>query len=113
MTHARLLWCATLTLAIALSTWAYGWAAVAVLPAAWAWIRRDDAAMPLLAGLAGALAWGGLLAVQAAAGPVGRVAEVTGAAMQVGGPALYALTLAFPALLATASAGLVRGLTRR
>jgi hypothetical protein len=98
-----------LVLAVALGTYAFGWAAPAVLGAAWAAVRRDDAFVPLLASLSGMLGWGALLGVQAFAGPVARVAEVVGAAMQVGAGPLLVLTLAFPALLAGAAAGLVRG----
>jgi hypothetical protein len=107
---ARFVWFLTLSLAVALATWAFGWGAVVVCSAAWTWIRRSDAAAPLLAAVAAALAWGGLLLVQSFSGPVGGVAEVVGEAMQVGAAPLVMLTLAFPALLAGAAAGLVRGI---
>lgn len=106
----RLVWFLTLSLAVALATWGFGWGAVVVCAAAWTWIRRRDAAAPMLAALAAALAWGGLLLVQSFSGPVGRVAAVVGEAMQVGATPLLVLTLAFPALLAGATAGLVRGI---
>jgi hypothetical protein len=109
----RLVWFSTLVLAIALGTFAFGWAAPAVIGAAWAAVRRDDAFVPLLASLSGMLGWGALLGVQALAGPVARVAEVVGAAMQVGTGPLLALTLAFPALLAGSAAGLVRGIASK
>jgi hypothetical protein len=54
-----------------------------------------------------------LLGVQAMMGPVARVAEVVGAAMQVGAGPLLVLTLAFPALLAGSAAGLVRGVAAK
>ena len=60
--------------------------------------------------LAASLAWGVLLMVPAVTGGrVRDVADVVGAAMQVGGGPLLALTLAFPALLAGSVAGVVRG----
>lgn len=106
----RLVWFLTLALAVALGTWAFGWGAVVVVSGAWAYIRRTDNAVPLLAAIAALVAWGGLLGVQALQGPVARVADVVGAAMQVGAGPLVLLTLAFPALLAGATAGVVRGI---
>ena len=112
LSNGRLVWFVTLTLGIALATWGFGWWAVVVLAAAWTWIRRGDVAVPLLAALAGALAWGGMLVVQDVAGaPMTRVAGVVGTAMQVGPVALVVLTVAFPALLAGATAGVVRGVS--
>lgn len=105
----RFPWFLTLLLALALGTWAFGWGAVVVVTGAWTWIRRSDSAVPLLSAIAAAVAWGGLLAVQALMGPTGRVAEVVGAALTVGAGPLVLLTIAFPALLAGATAGVVRG----
>lgn len=110
-TSARLLWFITLTIAVALSTWAFGWIAVPVVAAAWAWVRRDDVAVPLMAALAAPLAWGVLLLLPGVTGGgTARVAEVVGTAMEVGPVALIVLTLAFPALLAGSVAGVVRGI---
>lgn len=106
----RGIWFVSLLLASTLGTYAFDWLAVPVIAAAFTWIRRDDAAVPLLASIAGATSWMALLAVLAMQGPVGEVARVVGAAMQVGPAPLMILTLAFPALLAGAAAGLVRGL---
>jgi hypothetical protein len=110
---ARVLWFLSLVIAVSLATWTFGWGAVVVLAAGWTWIRRDDPAVPLLASLAAIVSWGLLLGIQALGSPIGRVADVVGTAMQVGPAALLVLTLAFPALLAGATAGLVRGLGRR
>jgi len=104
----RLVWFLTMVIAVALGTYAFGWAAPAVLGAAWTAVRRDDAFVPLMASVAGAAGWGALLAIQAMSGPVARVADVVGAAMQVGAGPLLVLTLAFPALLAGSAAALVR-----
>jgi hypothetical protein len=109
-----LVWFLTLTVALGLSTWAFGWIAVPIVAGAWAWIRRSDAAVPLMAASAGVLSWGLLLVLPVvSAGGAGRVAEVAGAAMQVGPIPLVILTLAFPALLAGSVAGVVRGLGAR
>lgn len=105
----RFVWFLTLVIAVALGTYAFGWATPAVLGAAWAAVRRDDAFVPAMASLAGIVGWGALLGVQSMMGPVARVADVVGAAMQVGAGPLLVLTLAFPALLAGSAAGLVRG----
>jgi len=110
---ARFVWFLSLVIGLALSTWTFGWGAVVVLAAAWTWIRRDDPAVPLLASLAAVVAWGLLLGIQALSVPIVRVAEVVGAAMQVGPASLVVLTVAFPALLAGATAGVVRGFGRR
>jgi hypothetical protein len=110
---ARLLWFLSLVVALALSTWTFGWGAVVVLAAAWTWIRRDDAAVPVLASSAAAVSWGLLLGIQSLNAPIGRVAEVVGTVMQVGPASLIVLTLAFAALLAGATSGLVRGLGNR
>ncbi|MEX2181945.1 MAG: hypothetical protein WD771_07880 [Gemmatimonadaceae bacterium] len=109
---ARVVWFSTLAVGVGLATWAFGWMAVPVLAGAWAWIRRGDPAVPLMAALAAPLAWGVLLALPGVTGGgTARVAEVVGAAMQVGPFALVVLTLAFPALLAGSVAGVVRGVS--
>ncbi len=106
----RWIWSLTLTAGIALGTWAFGWVAVPVLAGAWAWIRREDAAVMSLAALAAMVGWGALLLIPGVTGGgAARVAEVVGAAMSVGPTAVVVLTLAFPALLAGGAAGVVRG----
>ena len=108
--NARVVWFVTLVAGLGLSTYAFGWVSVPVVAAAWAWIRRTDAAVPLMAALAGAAAWGVLLLLPAVTGgAVSRVADLVGQAMQVGGGPLIALTIAFAALLAGSAAGVVRG----
>ena len=103
------LWFAALLVALVLGTYAFDWLAVPVLAAAFAWIRREDASVPLLASVAGAASWMLLLVWQSMSGSVVEVARVVGEAMQVGGGPLVALTIAFPALLAGSAAGVVRG----
>lgn len=110
--NPRIVWFGTLALGLALSTYAYGWWSVVVLAAAWSYIRRADPATPLLAGAAGMFSWALLLAWASFVGPVTTVADVVGTAMQVGAGPLMVLTLAFPALVAAATAGVVRGVLR-
>ena len=105
----RGIWFVALLLALTLGTYAFDWLSLPILAAAFAWIRRDDPTVPLLASVAGAASWGALLVWQSFSGPVAEVARVVGDAMQVGGGPLLGLTIAFPALLAGAAAGVVRG----
>ena len=107
--HGRGIWFLALLLALTLGTFAFDWYSVPVIAAAFAWIRRADASVPLLASLAGTSSWLVLLAVQSLAGPIAIVARVAGDAMQVGATPLIVLTLAFPALLAGSAAGVIRG----
>lgn len=107
--QGRGIWFLAFLLALTLGTFAFDWISVPVIAAAFAWIRRDDATVPLLASIAGASSWAILLAVQSFAGPIAEVARVVGEAMQVGAGPLLVLTIAFPALLAGSAAGLVRG----
>lgn len=100
------------TAAMATLTWTVGWWMVPVVAAIWAFVRRGDAAVPLLAGFAAMFAWGVLLWVSSRGAPAGSVMQSVGAAMQVGPGPLVVLTLAFPALLASSAAALVRAITR-
>lgn len=111
-TNGRGIWFLALLIALTLGTFAFDWFAVPVIAAAFAWIRREDAAVPVLSSLAGASSWMLLLALLSSRGPIADVARVVGEAMQVGAAPLLLLTLAFPALLAGAAAGVVRGIKR-
>ena len=106
-------WFAGAMVAIALGTWLVGWWITPVVGAAWGWVKRADAATPLLAGLAGMVAWGLLLIISASGAPAGSVGDTVGQAMRVGPGALLALTLAYPGLLAASAAALVRAAGRR
>ena len=97
----------------ALGTWVVGWWIVPIVGAAWGWVKRTDPATPLLAGLAGMLAWAVLLAISASGAPTGSVSDAVGRAMRVGPGALMALTLAYPGLLAASAAALARAVGRR
>ena len=102
---------------MAAGTWLVGWWAVPSLAALWgggrAWTasgRNDVRAWPAAA--AAAVAWGGLLVLLAARGPVSVVAARVGAVMGVPAIALVVLTLVFAALaawpVAIVAAALVR-----
>lgn len=110
--NGRAVWFVALLVALTLGTYAFDWMAVPVIAAAFAWIRRDDASIVLLSTLAGAVSWMALLVVQSMTGSVMYVASVVGTAMQVGTAPLFALTIAFPALLAGSAAGVVRGFAK-
>lgn len=107
----RVLWFVGLVAAIAAGTWVVGWWTVPVVGAIWGYVRRDDAAGPLAAGLAAMVAWGLLIAIAASGAPKGSVMDAVGAAMRVGPGALVALSVAFPALLASSAAALVRAVS--
>ncbi|MCC7004122.1 MAG: hypothetical protein IT357_18350 [Gemmatimonadaceae bacterium] len=107
----RMLWFLGVTAAMATLTWTVSWWMVPVVAAIWAFVRRGDAAVPLLAGFAAMLAWGVLLWVSSRGAPAGSVMQSVGAAMQVGAGPLVVLTIAFPALLASSAAALVRAIT--
>ncbi|MDH5235318.1 MAG: hypothetical protein OEW77_10185 [Gemmatimonadota bacterium] len=104
----RSVWFVAGVVAMALATWMAAWWTVPIVGAAWAFVRREDAAAPLLAGLAAMAAWALLLLISAATANVGAVLRVVGAAMQLGPAALVALTLAFAGLLAASAGALVR-----
>lgn len=104
----RMIWLGLGVGAMAVLTWAVGWWTVPIVGGAWAFVKRDDAAAPLLAGLAAMLAWGILLLLGAVSGPVGTVMRVVGEAMRIGPAGLLALTLVYAALLGASAAALVR-----
>jgi hypothetical protein len=94
--------------AMAVGTWYVGWWMVPVVGAVWGFVAVADRALPLQAALAGVNAWGILLALRMPGGGVERVAGSVGTLLSIGGAALIALTLLYPALLAASAAMLVR-----
>jgi hypothetical protein len=104
---------AVVTLLMAAGTWLAGWWMVPVVAAAWGLTRREERGLPLLAAMAGAMAWTALLLLPSSPAAVGRVAEVAGRAMGVGAGPLLFLTLIYPALLAVSAAALARALAAR
>jgi len=109
----RAIWFGLLTAAIATCTWVVGWWMVPVVALAFGWVRREDPASPFLAGLAGLVAWGVLIAIATSGAPKGSVMQAVGTAMREGPGPVLALSLAFPALLAASAVGIVRGVARR
>lgn len=102
-----------LATAIALATSVLGWWAVPLVAAGYAAITTAQRGSVVVAGLAAMLAWGGLLAVTAARGPVGTLATELGGVLQVGRPGVYAVTIAFPGLLAISAAVVARAIAYR
>lgn len=103
----------TLLVAIALAAAsAIAWWAVPIAAAAFGALTYRDRSGPIVAGLAGMLAWTGILVYDATRGPVGTVAETLGGVLQIRPIAVYVLTLAFAGLLSVCSAIIARALTR-
>lgn len=101
-----------LMLAIAAGTWFGGWWMVAIVAAAYgAWHARHPGAV-LTAMLAGAGAWGVLLAYDASVGPVLRLTQLFGTMFRMSGITLVILTVAYAALLAVSAAAFARGVRR-
>lgn len=102
-----------LAAAFALGTWFAGWWAVPLIAAIWAVVRPTPLA-GLLAAVAGASAWGLLLALYIIFGfPVQTLAVRLAGAMRLPVPALMALTLLLPALLAGSAAVLATAVRSR
>jgi hypothetical protein len=97
---------------MAAGTWLVGWAAVPLIGIAYGLLRHEERAIEWKAALAGALAWGGLLAFQSMHGDVIRTAAAIGGVFSLGGIPFLLVTLAFAAILAGAAAGTGRGLAR-
>ena len=90
------------TAAIAAGTWLAGWWAVPVL----ALIAGLLTWRPSTVALGAALAWAVLLVINALAGTMARVASTLGDVMGLPAPAVVAVTLLFPALLAWSAAAI-------
>ncbi len=101
-----------LSAVIAALTWWVGWWMVPVVAAAYGgWGARQRAAV-LTAMIAGACAWGALLAYDAWVGPVGHLSQLFGTMFRMSGVTLVVLTVAYAALLAASAAALARGARR-
>ena len=90
-------------------TWLLGWWGVLLAAAIVGFVHFRVGGGGWRVALAGAVAWGALLVVDAAAGAFGTVSRTLAGVLRVPGPALVLLTLAFPALLAWSAATLVAG----
>ena len=96
-----------LAAAMAAATW-IAWWLVPVVAAVFGVITRRQSGSALVAGIAAIIAWGALLVVLSTEGPVSSVASTVGAVLQIRTVGVYALTLAFPGLLACSAALVAR-----
>jgi hypothetical protein len=110
MQLARLVLLAT---AFAVATFALGWWAVPLVAAGYAAITAAQRGSAILSGFAAMLGWGALLAITASRGPVGTLAAELGGVLQLRPIGVYAVTIAFPGLLAISAAVVARALASR
>jgi hypothetical protein len=99
--------------AFAIATFVLGWWAVPVVAAAYAMISSAQRSSAVVSGIAAMLSWGALLAIDAARGPVGTLATELAGILQLRPVGIYAVTLAYPGLLAISAAIVARALTSR
>jgi hypothetical protein len=102
-----------LALSFGIGTWVLGWWAIPLFAAMAAVLARDVARQAIAAALAGAVAWGALLAWSGVQGSVWSFARIAGGAMGVSGVLLILMTLAFPAALAWTAASVTQQLLAR
>jgi hypothetical protein len=95
--------------AMAALTWLLGWWGVLLAASIVGYVFFREGGGGWRVALAAAVAWGALLAIDAAAGPFGTVARTLAGVLRAPGPVLVLLTLAFPALLAWSAATFVAG----
>ena len=94
-------------------TWLLGWWGVPIVAAMVGYVHFRQGGGGWRVALAGAVAWGALLLVNATAGSVGAVARTVAGVVGAPPVALVLLTLAFPALLAWSAATVVAGARQR
>ena len=102
---------ALLAAAFAVATFVLGWWAIPLVAAIYAVMSSAQRGSAVLSGIAAMLAWGALLAITAAQGPVGTLAGELGGVLKLSSIAVYAVTIAFPGLLAVSAAVVARALT--
>ena len=102
-----------LATAFAIATFVLGWWAVPVVAAVYAVISSAQRSSAVVSGIAAMLAWGALLAIDAARGPVGTLAGELAGILQLRPVGIYAVTIAYPGLLAISAAIVARALTGR
>lgn len=95
-----------LLVAFGLATLFVGWWTVAVVGALWGLVAGRDTWPAYTAALAAGLSWALLLAWTALHGPVIDLAQRVGGVMALPALALFAVTMAFPMMLAGSAAGL-------
>lgn len=102
-----------LAAAFAIATFVLGWWAVPLVAAIYAAATTAQRGSAVVSGIAAMLAWGALLAITAAQGPVGTLATELGGVLKLKPFAVYAVTLAFPGLLAVSAAVVARAVAPR
>jgi hypothetical protein len=99
-----------LATAFAIATFVAGWWAVPIVAAIYAAITTQQRSSALVSGISAMLGWGALLAITASRGPVGTLAVELGGVLQIRPMGVYAITIAFPGLLAISAAVVSRAL---
>lgn len=107
-----------LAAAFALATAVLGWWAVPLVAAVYAasvararsGVQQGSA---VAAGISAMLGWSALLSIAAARGPVGTLATELGGILRLPTFGVYAMTIAYPGLLAISAAVVARALTAR
>ncbi|HVF41317.1 MAG TPA: hypothetical protein VM939_15540 [Gemmatimonadaceae bacterium] len=112
MTLRRFVAFLLLSEAFAVTTFGLGWWSVPIVAAIWGAVDESPRRASFAA-ICAAVGWGTLLLLDAARGSIGEIASQLGGVMRVPVPALYLLTIAFPALLAWSAAALVPRIRRR
>jgi hypothetical protein len=102
-----------LATAFAIATWVLGWWAVPVVAAVYAAISSAQRSSAVVSGTAAMLAWGALLAIDASRGPVGTLATELAGILRISPVGIYAVTIAYPGLLAISAAVVARAATGR
>ena len=102
-----------LATAFAIATSVLGWWAVPLVAAVYAVISSAQRSSALACGVAAMLGWGALLAIDAARGPVGTLAGELAGILQLRPAGVYAVTIAYPGLLAISAAVVARAITAR
>ena len=99
--------------AMAALTWMLGWWGVLLAAAIVGFVFHREGGGGWRVALAAAVAWGALLAVDAATGSFAAVARTLAGVLGAPAPLPVLVTLVFPALLAWSAATLVAGVRQR
>jgi hypothetical protein len=102
-----------LATAFAIATFVLGWWAVPIVAAVYAAVSSAQRSSAVASGLAAMLGWAALLAITASRGPVGTLATELGGVLQLKPIGVYAVTIAFPGLVAISAAVVARAISRR
>lgn len=88
------------------ATWLLGWWAVALVAVIAGFMTRAQSGRSWRVALGCLLGWSLLMLIDAASGPIGKVAKVVSGAMSIPAAALIVATLLFPALIGWSGATL-------